>query len=193
MYVGRIIYPVTTLGPGNRLVIWTTGCSKKCKGCMATELQTQHPTDYIDNEKLIRIIADILSTHDVDGITISGGDPLEQADDICAVLPTIKMLCDDILMYTGYEYNEVKCLLNDVQLNIINDNVSVLVDGRYVDELNNSISALRGSTNQNIIFLQDKHRKRYEDYISDGRKIEYRLSGNSALLIGILNRKDIIQ
>lgn len=189
MYVGRIVYPVTTLGPGDRLVIWTTGCSKKCKGCMAMDLQTQHYNDYIDNEKLIRIITDIINTHDVDGITISGGDPLEQVDDMCAILPAIKELCDDVLVYTGYSYGEVESLLNDEQLKIINDNVSVLVDGRYIDELNDSVSAMRGSTNQNIIFLQEKYRRIYLDYISNGRKIECRLAGNSVLLIGILNRE----
>ena len=74
MRVERIIKGVKNLGPGNRLVIWTNGCNKRCKGCVSKTLQI------IDEKTDV----DILSTlndynfSNVDGVTISGGEPFIQ-------------------------------------------------------------------------------------------------------------------
>ena len=38
MEIDRILYPVESLGPGKRVVVWTIGCSKHCKNCSNKEL-----------------------------------------------------------------------------------------------------------------------------------------------------------
>ena len=43
MYLDRILYPVTSLGPGKRLCIWVSGCNARCEGCANPELWTQRP------------------------------------------------------------------------------------------------------------------------------------------------------
>lgn len=43
-------------------------------------------------------------------------------------------------------------------------NISVLIDGEYIEELNDN-SLLRGSSNQNIIILDEKKKGRYEYYL----------------------------
>ena len=39
MQVDRLLFPVTALGPGNRLAMWMIGCHKRCKKCANPELQ----------------------------------------------------------------------------------------------------------------------------------------------------------
>lgn len=38
MQIDRLLYPVHSLGPGNRLVIWVRGCKKRCFNCANPEL-----------------------------------------------------------------------------------------------------------------------------------------------------------
>lgn len=37
LYLSRIHFPVTTLGPGNRIGIWFQGCSIQCQGCVSVD------------------------------------------------------------------------------------------------------------------------------------------------------------
>ena len=50
MYLDRILYPVTSLGPGKRLCIWVSGCNARCEGCANPELWTQRPEQFISVE-----------------------------------------------------------------------------------------------------------------------------------------------
>ena len=74
----RIVSGVTTLGPGKRIAIWVNGCNRACPGCISPRLQK------FDESTECNII-DILGNYDlvnIDGITISGGEPFEQIDDL---------------------------------------------------------------------------------------------------------------
>ncbi|HAU1321526.1 TPA: radical SAM protein, partial [Legionella pneumophila] len=37
IYISRVHFPVTTLGPGHRIGIWFQGCSIRCPGCISTD------------------------------------------------------------------------------------------------------------------------------------------------------------
>ena len=76
MKIGRICYPVTTLGPGDRVAVWVQGCSRHCFGCMSPELQSEAGID-VPVETIARSIADVIPPNT--GLTISGGEPLEQS------------------------------------------------------------------------------------------------------------------
>ena len=43
MYLDRILYPVTALGPGKRIAIWVSGCERHCNHCANPELWKQYP------------------------------------------------------------------------------------------------------------------------------------------------------
>ena len=63
-------------GPGNRFVLWTQGCSKGCNNCF-------NPLTWNTNNNLLLSpleILNIIENFEVDGITLTGGDPLEQSD-----------------------------------------------------------------------------------------------------------------
>ena len=77
MQIDRLLFPITTLGPGNRLVIWTIGCSKHCFNCANPELWEKNPKKEIDIYELVKIIKQSVGTQTIEGITITGGDPLE--------------------------------------------------------------------------------------------------------------------
>lgn len=190
MQIDSVKYPVKSLGPGKRLVIWTIGCSKKCKNCISPRLQKPNQNMEIEVKKLYNHIKEVLGEEKIDGITISGGDPFFQKDELLKLLKQLSKLTKDVLVYTGYTYKEVKELLTKEELKTFEKNVAVLIDGPYIDELNDNMSALKGSTNQTIYIFNDEYVNKYKEYIEEGRKLEIFKEENGIRMIGIQNRED---
>lgn len=189
MYVDRILYPIETLGPGKRIVVWTAGCSKHCENCANPELWDVEGKKNISVNDLAQIILNICADNQVDGITFTGGDPLEQSEELLTVLGEIKTTIPDILVYTGYLLEDLQVLLDEQSYRQMEQVVSVLIDGPYVDELNDGKCGLRGSVNQCIHFLDQTVQSEYDTYLSKGRKIQNIVMGNKFISVGIHNRK----
>lgn len=174
----RIYYPVLTLGYGKRIGVWVRGCSRACPECISPELQAPAGKG-IEVEEITRLIPGDLS---IDGLTISGGEPFDQAEGIAELIRWFeKNYGEDILIFTGYTYEELACS-EDRSIKDILERVAVLVDGPYVAGLNNGMG-LRGSTNQRLIIK--KHRERYEDAELWERKVQFIGEGDSLIQIGI--------
>ncbi len=186
MRIGRILSPVHSLGPGERLCIWTQGCSKKCMGCISPELQEPSEMD-IDEEILWKLMQQIADKNNCSGLTVSGGDPMEQPDSLLMLLEKARSRFEDILVYTGFSIEDIlkgcaggagiKCL----------DYIDVLIDGRYVKELNTLDCVLRGSSNQKITYLNEKMKPIYEEYMKQGRIVETFAHNQEMIITGILN------
>lgn len=159
MYVARILYPIKVLGPGNRVGIWFNGCRHKCNKCSNPELWDYDEKYNVSIETIKQLIDTIAINNRIDGFTITGGDPFEQPEALEEVLSYIFTISDDVIVYTGYDYNQIK------QDKIL-DKVAVLIDGKYIDDLNEG-DILKGSSNQNIIILNEKYKEKYEKYIAN--------------------------
>lgn len=159
MFIARLLYPVKVLGPGNRVGIWFCGCKHHCKGCSNPELW-EFQAKYKTTAKIIEtLIKKIECEYPIDGFTLTGGDPLEQPEALRELLPILQGFSKDILLYTGYEYDEVAERLGNIL-----GMCSVVIDGKYIQELNHG-AVLKGSDNQNIIILHDEFVGKYRDYI----------------------------
>lgn len=159
MYVARILYPVNVLGPGKRIGIWFNGCNHHCPGCSNPELWTQQERYNTTLETLLKLIDQVCKTQHVDGFTLTGGDPFAQPDALAQLLPELTKISDDILVYTGFEYDEVLHTHPDLVKQI-----GVLIDGKYIQERNTG-AILRGSDNQNIIIINSKLADKYHHYL----------------------------
>ena len=103
--VHRIIEKSRVNGPGIRSVVWTQGCSLHCEGCFNKELQSFNMLNEIDVNELAENLAKI----DNDGLTLSGGEPLDQKEAVNELIRRYKKLCDKtVFLFTGYNYNEIK-------------------------------------------------------------------------------------
>jgi anaerobic ribonucleoside-triphosphate reductase activating protein len=190
MLIARLLYPVTVLGPGQRIVLWTAGCSKRCPCCASPELWDAKKENDVRVTDLLNILRRILKTRPADGLTLTGGDPLEQADELRELLEGVRPLCGDILVYTGYDRRELKTAVPPQALDGVLRNTSVLIDGRYIHALNDNKSALIGSRNQTIWFLDETVRETYTRYCNEtGRQIQNVYRDGKLLSIGIHNRE----
>ena len=190
MQIERILYPVETLGPGKRITIWTIGCSKMCPNCISPELWEPRKDKNIPISQLLSFVSQIMSSYEVDGITISGGDPLEQAKELLEFLDAVYPLCRDILIYTGYTLAELKKTWPRERLDKLMSRSAVLIDGRYMDELNDNAAPLRGSTNQKIHYFDKSLQSTYERCCRNcGRRVQNVYYGEKLLSVGIHNKE----
>lgn len=90
-------------GPNNRFVIWTQGCPLGCAGCFNPLTHNINDGFDMDIEKLA---IQINQTSDIRGITLTGGEPLLQANAVSKLLCLINKKLD-ILLFSGYTIDEV--------------------------------------------------------------------------------------
>jgi anaerobic ribonucleoside-triphosphate reductase activating protein len=137
-------------GPGNRFVLWTQGCSKGCSECFNPETWSTNIYKELSPLQLFELIKNF----EVDGITISGGDPLEQEDELLELLMLLSSmrLRKGIILFSGFTRAEISS-------NIIREKclsyIDVLIDGRYEKNLKVDFS-LKGSSNQEFYFFSNK-------------------------------------
>ena len=180
---------VTSLGPGKRFALWFAGCNKKCKGCLSPEFRSRSDADL----RPISLIENFIrSKRDkIDGITISGGEPLLQyaaVQKICEAARSAGIT--DILLYTGLTEAE----LSDSRYNFIKGAVGVVVSEAYFEQLNDPADpwgTLRGSTNQKITFYDEKLRQAYMDFCRRGRQINITTRNGGLLLVGIPPKPEV--
>jgi anaerobic ribonucleoside-triphosphate reductase activating protein len=189
--INRVQYPVTVLGYGKRLGIWTQGCSIGCVGCMSKDTWLHDTSKNISIDKLINWVVSYEGELP-DGLTISGGEPFEQPNGLLLLLQAVntwrKTLTKpfDILCYSGYSYKK----LHQEYQHIL-DYIDVVITEPYNERLETAY--LRGSTNQEIIILTSLGNERYaqENSILTNKKFQVAIDRQEIHLIGIPERSDI--
>ncbi len=139
-------------GPGLRYSIYFSGCSHNCEGCHNTKSWNSLNGDLLNTDLLDKIVSDINKNNLLDGVTISGGDPLYNPEDMYFILKYLKEHTDKhIMLYTGYTLEEImQCSSKSKCLKFID----TLVEGRFIKSLYDPTLTFVGSKNQRIINLK---------------------------------------
>lgn len=172
------------LGPGLRYVIWVQGCPFHCPHCETPEGRSFELKNIMSVDELAE---DIISRHEIDGITISGGEPFEQADALALLLRKVHESRPEltVISYTGYQYEQLKSESANAYLS----ELDLLIDGPYIHELNDN-KGIRGSLNQRLIFLTNRLHDDEDILINGKRKLEITFKGTGYTVIGLLNNKN---
>lgn len=130
-------------GEGIRYTIFFQGCPHRCEGCHSPH--TWNLNEFNMDLSPSQIILDIKRYKKyITGITLSGGDPLMQPNDLLEFLRALKADKElrelDIWMWTGYEFEEIPRQI--LQL------IDVVIDGKFNKGL--LPAKWRGSNNQKI-------------------------------------------
>ena len=138
-----------TDGVGIRYTIFTQGCKHKCHNC-----QNPGTWDFKGGQlfDIDEIIESIKGNPLLDGITLSGGDPMYQTKEVLEIVQKIKSMTSlTIWLYTGFTYED--CLGDKDKLQILKY-IDILVDGEYDESKRSLALQFRGSSNQRIIDVQ---------------------------------------
>jgi anaerobic ribonucleoside-triphosphate reductase activating protein len=134
-------------------VVWTQGCTLGCPGCFNPG---SHPTKGLEGEVATdELAARILALRPgIEGVTISGGEPLQQCDAVVDVLARVRSASDlSVVLLTGYTLPEIRRRSgSEILLRL----VDVLIAGRYVARLHLA-RGLRGSSNKKTHLLTARY------------------------------------
>lgn len=126
----NIAYPVTALGPGQRVALWVAGCPLRCKGCITPHLLAADAGKNIDVHRLARHLLELPVP--LDGLTLTGGEPFVQAAALAALLAQLKAERPhwNVLTFSGFTLKQWQA--GDVAQRQLLQQIDILVDGPYV-------------------------------------------------------------
>ncbi len=180
-------YPVRALGPGTRVGLWCRGCSIRCPGCITPEAWEFRPEDAVPAETLAERIVALFPGADDRRLTVSGGEPFDQAEALLALLALLNGEgVRDILIYSGYRRQDLLTRFPGLP-----DLAAALADGPF-ETGNATGDAWKGSDNQALHVFRPEFEPRYREWArTPERKLQLVKSvGGRKYLIGIPRQED---
>lgn len=174
-------------GPGVRSVVWVQGCTICCPGCFNPDTHPHKPVKLLDPRQLAE---ELLAIPDTEGITLSGGEPFEQAE-ACAILTeTIRKAGPSVMVFTGCPYEHLQ-ESEDPSVQRFLASIDLLVAGPYVERLKIDVDRWRASSNQQILALTDRYADLVKSGLSEEAVVEVSADGGVLSFTGFPDRKDL--
>lgn len=136
-------------GPGLRFVVFAQGCRHNCPGC-----HNKHTHDFHGGilTTVDALVDQIRKNPLLDGVTLSGGDPFEQAEGFAELAKAVKGMGLNVVTYTGYTYETLmEEKITHKGWGALLRATDILVDGPFDEKLKNLLLPFRGSENQRMI------------------------------------------
>lgn len=165
MNYAKILKADIANGLGFRVSLFVTGCLRNCKGCFNKQAQDPNFGQVFDEEAKKKIFAE-LDKPWCKGLSILGGEPMSVlSDNRATVIEFAKEVKEkypekDIWMWSGYTYDEIK---STPECADILKYIDVLVDGPFEEDKKDISLKWKGSSNQNVIHLNNKGKIYYEN------------------------------
>ena len=147
MRIANLVSDSIVDGPGLRFTVFTQGCPHHCPGCHNPDTHDPAGGQEIAVEELAgRLFANPLT----DGLTLSGGEPFDQAAECAALARLAREKGLNVWTYTGYTW-EILTAAGQPDWDALLAETDVLVDGPFVAAQKSYDALFRGSTNQRLI------------------------------------------
>jgi len=157
--IAGIYWDDTAAAPGISLSVYFSGCHFHCPGCHNPEAQDFNYGQELTSDLIKEILVKMNKNGVERRLSILGGEPLNKENRI-AVADLIQDCKDTypnliIYVWTGYTIEELFAE-DDPYINFILNHIDCLIDGRYEQDKRDITIPLRGSTNQKVIYLNEK-------------------------------------
>ncbi len=147
--------PITVLGPGKRAVIWVQGCPFACRNCIVPESWDEGAGEAVPVAELVEWA---LAQKDIEGLTLSGGEPMAQAGALAELVRQVRARRDlGVVCYTGYTYEYLRDHATGNQQELLRQ-IDLLIDSVYLEQRHADL-LWRGSANQRLICLSERYRE----------------------------------
>jgi anaerobic ribonucleoside-triphosphate reductase activating protein len=143
-------------GPGARAVLWVQGCSLRCPGCHNPHTWTTRPRFVFTVDSAIAWYEAKARAGALRGLTLSGGEPFEQAQALAELCRRVRAGGADVVTFSGFTRAEIDGGVRPHASALLRE-TDLLVDGRYRADAPTALP-LRGSANQRLHFLSTRIR-----------------------------------
>jgi len=171
-------------GPGLRAVIYFQGCSLNCSGCWNIRSHKFHGPE-VSAAIVAQEIDTAIRTSSLEGVTFSGGEPMQQAPTLVDLMHQIRALTPSASMgmFTGYTQAELDSGRYATRPStspaekqrlwqVVRGYLDFAVMGRY-DRTQPGTTPLRTSRNQQLVLFS----RRYEERDFCEQIVEVAISG----------------
>ncbi len=160
--VAKILVGTEAQGPGLRSAIWLQGCSLRCANCCNPEMLGEKGGEMCSVSALREHLWSAMPTSQggehsqIEGITILGGEPFEQAVGTSALAKEAQAVGLSVMVFSGFTLAELK-QRDDPAIDRLLSHCDLLVDGRYRESEPEGNRRWIGSRNQVMHFLSDRY------------------------------------
>ena len=142
-------------GPGVRVSIFLQGCTFNCKNCFNPETHDFKGGQEFTDETIEEVL-NLCDKEFITGLSILGGEPMHPLK-IKGTIKLAKAFKERYPDKTIWSWSGF--LIDNIVDKEILNNLDVLVDGQYGDELQNPTLKWRGSENQRVIDVKKTLKK----------------------------------
>ncbi len=184
--VNRVLAPITVLGAGRRVGVWVQGCALACPGCASVDTWDRTVGTLHEPAELAVTIADQVQRESLDGLTITGGEPLDQPEQLAALVTELrarllswpKAETFDVLLFSGYPAKAAARRAGRLW-NLLD----AAVCGPYRQQLPSDIP-LVASDNQQLVLLTEVGRAKYP-LSNAAPRVQIVSDGESLTMVGL--------
>lgn len=149
------VTPVTEAeGPGKRFAVWGQGCSIRCPGCFNPQFWAPTGGSEVDPHDL----AEHAMASQVDGVTLLGGEPFDQASAYASFAHAVRSAGLSVMTFTGHQLEDLVGPAAPEGAEMLLAATDLLVDGPYIADQIDLGRPWVGSRNQRFHFLTDRYR-----------------------------------
>lgn len=146
-------------GAGVRTSIFFSGCPHHCKGCFNSDLWDPSVGEEFTREVYEKKIKPTIKEY-VSGISVLGGEPYSSynAPAVCELILWFKedFPQKNIWLWTGYTLNQIKDKIEYGEMDSFAfTGCDYVVEGPFVEDLKDLSLKFRGSSNQNILNVEE--------------------------------------
>jgi len=152
MRIAGLVQDSIVDGPGLRFAVFTQGCKLCCEGCHNPDTWDEAGGTEMSVDDVIK---EMLSNPLTDGLSLSGGEPFQQAADCASLAAVARERGLSVWVFSGKTFEELHEEAKSASdINMLLTLTDVLVDGRFV--LNERTLSFKwcGSRNQRVIDVQ---------------------------------------
>ncbi len=150
--------PVTEAeGPGRRFALWLQGCPLRCPGCCNPEMLPTTGGEPIAVPRLTALVLAAAEQHQIEGITLLGGEPTAQASAAATLARNVQRSGLSVMLFTGFTLEELRAR-RDPAIEDLLAHTDLVIDGPYLRDQPEPQRRWIGSANQRIHCLTERYR-----------------------------------
>lgn len=139
-------------GPGIRFTVFVQGCPHRCPGCHNPQTHAYEGGFWVEVGSLL---ARMEENPLLDGLSLSGGEPFEQAEPLAELAEGVQARGYDVMTWSGYTFEFLLAHRDERPgWRRLLDASDVLVDGPFLIAQRSLGLPCRGSRNQRILDLR---------------------------------------